>query len=364
MKALSRVFLAAGAALFVVLLLRIGPSTLAANVRLVGARLLWLVALGAATVAFDTLGWRFTIPAEHRGIPPGTLAGMRLSGDAINYVTPSAAIGGELVRIGLLRRFMPATPAIASVVLLVVTQFVSQVIFVAAGIVYCLPLLMAGRRAALAAIPFGFLLALLGGLVYVSVRSDGFRKIDGFIRRIAGLERFADAGNAEALDRAIFGAFRERPGELAAAVLCFLGAWSVGVVEARLILEYLRAPVSWGTAFAIESLSVLIETAFFFVPAKMGTQEGGKVAIFAALGLDAAKGFSMGFVRRLRELFWAFAGLVTFAVLERGPRAGSGRGRGSIAARSGERGASEPSPPGRASPPGPGSPTPAPPEAP
>jgi hypothetical protein len=60
----------------------------------------------------------------------------------------------------------------------------------------------------------------------------------------------------------------------------------------------------------------------------MGTQEGGKVAIFAALGLGAAKGFSMGFVRRLRELAWAFAGLVSFAVLERrvrvaGPRDGA-----------------------------------------
>jgi uncharacterized protein (TIRG00374 family) len=364
MKALSRIFLLAGVVLFAFLLARIGPATLAANVRLVGPRLLWLVALGAVTVAFDTLGWRWTIPAEHRGVRLTTLAGMRLAGDAINYVTPSAAVGGELVRIGLLRRFMPATPAVASVVLLVVTQFFSQVIFVAAGIVYCLPFLMQGRRAALAAIPFGFLLALLGGLIYLAVRSDGFRRIDGFIRRIAGLERFADAGNAEALDRAIFGAFRSRPGDLVAAVLCFLGAWSVGVVEARLILDYLRAPVSWGTAFAIESLSVLIETAFFFVPAKMGTQEGGKVAIFAALGLATAKGFSMGFVRRLRELSWAFVGLVTFASLERAPRAGSDRGRGSTGSRSGPPGAAEPSIPGRASPPGPGSPTPAPPEAP
>jgi putative membrane protein len=326
-KTLSRIFLVAGAALFAFLLARIGPSTLAANVRLVGARLLLLVALGAVTVVFDTLGWLWTIPREDRRVPFRTLAGMRLAGDAINYVTPSAAVGGELVRIGLLRRFMPATPAVASVVLLVVTQFFSQVIFVAAGIVYCLPLLLAGRRAALAAIPFGFLLALLGGLVYLSVRSDGFRRIDGFIRRFAGLERFSDAGGAEALDRAIFGAFRSRPRDLGAAVVCFLGAWSVGVVEAWLILRFLRAPVTWGTAFAIESLSVLIETAFFFVPAKMGTQEGGKVAIFAALGLGAAKGFSMGFVRRLRELAWTFAGLVSFAVLERRARVAGPRDR-------------------------------------
>ena len=152
------------------------------------------------------------------------------------------------------------------------------------------------------------------------MRSTCFRRIDGFIRRIAVSSSASPTPVTEAPDLAIFGAFRSRPRDLAAAVFCFLGAWSVGVVEAWLILGFLRAPVSWGTAFAIESLSVLIETAFFFVPAKMGTQEGGKVAIFAALGLGAAKGFSMGFVRRLRELAWAFAGLVSFAALERRAR--------------------------------------------
>ena len=317
MKTLSRVFLAAGVALFGFLLFRIGPAVLAADLRRVGAKLLLLVALGTVTFALDTLGWRFAIPPEERRVPFRSLFAMRIAGDAVNYVTPSAAVGGELVRIALLRRYLPATPAIASVVLLVVTQFFSQVIFVAAGVAYGLPALLAGRWAALAAIPLGFLAALAAGLVFLAVRSDGFRRIDRFTRRFAWLRRFADAGNAEELDRAIFGAFRSRPLDLAASVACFLGAWSVGIVEAWLILRFLRAPVSWGTAFSIESLSVLIETAFFFVPAKAGTQEGGKVAIFAALGLSAADGFALGFVRRLRELVWAMVGLVTFAVLER-----------------------------------------------
>ncbi len=317
MKVLPRVFLLAGIALFVWLLYRIGPAALAADLRRVGVRILLLVALGAVTFGFDTLGWRFGLPASERSrVTFGSLFAMRIAGDAVNYVTPSAAVGGELVRVALLRRFVPAVPAIASVLLLVITQFFSQAVFVAAGIVYCLPRLLAGRWAAAAAVPAGFLAALVAGLVFLAFRSDGFRRIDRFTRRIPWLARFADAGNAEALDREIFGAFRTRPLDLAAAVLCFLGAWTVGVVEVRLILSFLGAPVSWGTAFSVESLSVLIETAFFFVPAKAGTQEGGKVAIFAALGLAPALGFALGVVRRLRELTWAMAGLVVFSVLE------------------------------------------------
>jgi glycosyltransferase 2 family protein len=318
MKTLSRVFLAAGLALFAVLLVRIGPGTLAGDLGRVGPKILLLVALGAVTFAFDTAGWRWGIPAEERRRAPfRSLFAMRIAGDAVNYVTPSAAVGGELVRIALLRRFVTAVPAIASVVLLVMTQFLSQIVFVAAGIVYCLPRLRAGRWAAAAAIPAGFLAALAGGLIFLAVRSDGFRRIGRFTRRFAWLRRFADAEHAEALDAAIFGAFRTRPADLAAAILCFLAAWSVGIVEARLILRWIGAPVSWGTAFSIEALSILVETAFFFVPAKAGTQEGGKVAIFAALGLAVSDGFALGVVRRLRELTWAMAGLVVFAELER-----------------------------------------------
>jgi len=317
-KVLPRVFLLAGIALFVWLVYRIGPAALAADLRRVGARILLLVALGAVTFAFDTLGWRFGLPAGERDrVSFGPLFAMRIAGDAVNYVTPSAAVGGELVRVALLRRFVAAVPAIASVVLLVVTQFFSQAIFVAGGIAYCLPRLLAGRWAAAAALPAGFLAALVAGLVFLAVRSDGFRRIGRLARRVPWLARFADAGNAEALDREIFGAFRSRPLDLAAAVLCFLGAWCIGIVEVRMIHSFLGAPVSWGTAFSIESLSVLIETAFFFVPAKAGTQEGGKVAIFAALGLDPARGFALGVVRRLRELVWAMVGLVVFAVLEK-----------------------------------------------
>lgn len=366
MKTLSRLFLAAGVVLFAVLLARIGPGVLFRDVRLVGARLAILVALGSAVFAFDTLGWRFAIPrADRRRVSLPGLFAMRIAGDAVNYLTPSAAVGGELVRIALVRRRLEATPAIASVALLVIAQFFSQVIFVAAGIVYCLPRLMASRYAAFAAIPLGFLAALAAGLAFLAFRSDGFRRLDRALARIPGLAKFAGSGSAEALDAAIFGAFRTRPGDVAAAVACFVAGWSVGIVDAWLILRFLRAPVSWGTAFSIEALSVLVETAFFFVPAKAGTQEGGKVAIFEILGLSAEKGFALGLVRRLRELVWAFAGLAALAALSGDARrAGSGPDPGSADGRSGTLPSGGSSLPVPAVPPDRASPTRARPEAP
>jgi hypothetical protein len=60
----------------------------------------------------------------------------------------------------------------------------------------------------------------------------------------------------------------------------------------------------------VEVLSVAIDGMLFFVPAKAGTQEGGKVLIFTILGLDPAKGLALGIVRRIRELTWASIGLM------------------------------------------------------
>ena len=63
----------------------------------------------------------------------------------------------------------------------------------------------------------------------------------------------------------------------------------------------------------METGSVLIVGILFFVPAKVGTQEGGKVFLFSALGLDPVRGLTVGIVRRIRELAYAGLGLAVLA---------------------------------------------------
>ena len=94
-----------------------------------------------------------------------------------------------------------------------------------------------------------------------------------------------------------------------------------------MILAWVGGPVDWQTALALEIGSVLIDGILFFVPAKVGTQEGGKVLLFAMLGLDPARGLTVGVVRRIRELTYAGLGLAVLAWLTTRPVAeGSGAG--------------------------------------
>src|SRR5262245_51558583 len=53
---------------------------------------------------FDTLGWRRTLPAAAAArVPFFSLYLARMAGEAVNSVTPTAAVGGEPVKAHLLR---------------------------------------------------------------------------------------------------------------------------------------------------------------------------------------------------------------------------------------------------------------------
>jgi hypothetical protein len=61
----------------------------------------------------------------------------------------------------------------------------------------------------------------------------------------------------------------------------------------------------------------------FFVPAKVGTQEGSKVIVLAALGLNPALGLTVGIAGRIRELTYAGLSLIALGCLCTRPPAGA-----------------------------------------
>lgn len=319
MKTAERLLFLLGVGLFAWLLHRIGVSAIAGLLSRVGWGFPLIVAAGAVPLALNTLAWRLTLKPEHRRVGFLPLLSFALAGDAINAVTPAAVVGGDLVRIGLLRRRVPAGAAIGSVSLAATAQFVSQVLFVAAGIpIVAGELVVPSLRRTFFAL-LGVLGAALLLVVYLGWRGDAFRKARRLLERLGVVPPHREgAGNRwESLDEEIFGALRRRSGDLAsAAALYFLG-WVSGALEVWIILLFLGMPAGLRRVASIEVLSVLVDALTFFVPARVGTQEGGKYVIFLALGLDPHNGFALGLLRRLRELAWALAGLAIYGRYQR-----------------------------------------------
>jgi len=78
----------------------------------------------------DCLGWRLCLP-QKLGIPFGSLFRIRWAGEAVNLVVPSAYVGGEAVKVHLLRKKgISAQVGTSGAVVSKTAQSVAQLLFV------------------------------------------------------------------------------------------------------------------------------------------------------------------------------------------------------------------------------------------
>ncbi len=307
----ERAFLIGGLVLLVFLIRELGASSVLANLRLVGWGIVPIILQEGVSYLANTLGWRTAFPQPRPAIPLRQLLAARIAGDAVNYVTPTASLGGEFVRGRLLRGRTTNTAIVASVAVAKLSQTVGQIAFVLVGLAIVLddtPLPAGIRHGLLGGV--GAFSALVIGLILVQ-RRGMFAPLLRFCERLGLPARAPEfTRRLQHLDDEIARIHGAAHGAFFLSSACFFAGWIMGVVEIYLILWFLGVPVTVHRALTVEVFSVAIDGMLFFVPAKVGTQEGGKVLIFTILGLDPAKGLALGIVRRIRELTWASIGLL------------------------------------------------------
>jgi hypothetical protein len=85
------------------------------------------------------------------------------------------------------------------------------------------------------------------------------------------------------------------------------------LVESWIVLRLIAPGSGWAAAFAVEALAMTLNNVLLFIPARIGSAEGVRVAVFLLIGLTAAQGAAYGLVRRGRELVWVLPGLLVIA---------------------------------------------------
>jgi glycosyltransferase 2 family protein len=254
--------------------------------------------LGQEIVAhvFNALGWRFAFARDDAPAFSLTeLLRLRVAGDAINYLTPTATIGGEVARTAMLSDARGAETKTVAVIIAKSTQTLAEVFFIVAGLGLVVHEWLAPERLP-SVLWWSAGGALVVGLALTCVLAARKHAIASAWQRTLGSRLVAF--------------LRDHPGRVALSTVMFALGYAWGSVEAYWICRFLLVPVTPLTALALEVLSITVDGILFMIPAKIGTQEGGKVAVFAALGLPASLGFAFGVVRHVRELAWAALGLV------------------------------------------------------
>lgn len=270
----------------------------------------------AVIFLLDTVGWRYALVRRARDrVHLGVLFRTRLAGEAVNYVTPTAWIGGEPVKAYLLskRRGVSMTDGMASVVVAKTTFTITMLLFILTGLVVALTTQsLSGtlwRWIGITLIALGVCVALLMAAQWCRP----FRRLLATMVRWLPARARALEATVREWDRAVAAFYRQSPqGVLWSSAFHFLG-WMAGVVEVFLILRFLHVPVSFATAWTVEALWLLLKSCAFVIPASLGASEGFLLMVCAGLGISAVSGLALGLVRRARELIWVGVGLIEYA---------------------------------------------------
>src|SRR3984893_5338240 len=93
---------------------------------------------GLARLA-NTLGWRVTIENCPRQLGLGELFAARIAGEAVDYVTPSAQLGGQFVMAMMVRHKLRMAAGLVTVVVAALAEMLGQVGFITGGMLVVLP---------------------------------------------------------------------------------------------------------------------------------------------------------------------------------------------------------------------------------
>jgi hypothetical protein len=238
-----------------------------------------------------------------------------MSGYAINYLTPTASVGGEVIKGTLLASKCPGPEVVSGLLVDKVAMAAAHGLFVALGCVALLPRVnLPGSLWISMLLSGGLVVCGIGTFIFLQSRGQ----LGGLVRWLAArktagplLRKTAD--QITGVDKALSSFYREQPFDFCRAVLWHLVAFSVGIFQCWLLLCILKPGTSLATAAAVCVFGMWFDLLTFAVPLNAGSQEGGRIIVFRALGFSSLLGLTCGIALRLAQLFWAGLGLALYA---------------------------------------------------
>jgi Lysylphosphatidylglycerol synthase TM region len=306
-----------GLALLFYLTIRLGVAEILESLAGVGWGYLPLLAIFAAYQL--TRAAALAQAALVSGIPYRSFVWTQLSGQAVQTLTFTGPFLAEPTRAWLLKRRGVATgDAFAGVLAeYLVNTWLSAALSIA-GLVWirghfalAAPVDTAARIIIIvmaaflitSAVAIVFRIYLLGAVVAAAGRLP-----------VVGRRLRVDPGDMRRMEDRLLLVLRDRPTQLLRTAVVDALAHTLIIAEAWWILRALNVEVGLFTAALLEAATKFTSLAFFFIPGQVGAAEGTYAVACDALGIAPAAGFAFAFVRRLRTLAVAGAGLMALSV--------------------------------------------------
>jgi hypothetical protein len=304
MKRSDTILIALGLGLFAFVASRIGWSALAHQLMTASLAIPVLVSISFLRLLLQTHAWRIALRQEGVTARLGELLGIRLASQSMGYLSVLGPALSEPMKINLLKGNWN-TSATATLADTGIYWFTSA-IFGLAGCVAAAILLVgphAERPLLGITLLFAFLLALLirqKPMLQKLAAALGDRA-PGWLRKGAALEQDIRS-------------FRTRhPLSVRSMLYLDLLCQLLMIAETAVVLSYAKLPIHLPMLLGIETATRVTKMVAGWLPARIGADEGGTAAAFAAFGLSPASGVVLALTRRFRDLLWCVLGLSWFA---------------------------------------------------
>jgi glycosyltransferase 2 family protein len=317
MKIFHSTCITLGIAFLIYLVGHIGPRELLNEFQTIGWGLVPLVLIEGVADIFHALGWRHCLTGPHRDLSLFRIFRIRMAGVSINYLTPTATLGGEVTKGTLLSSEYKTAGAVTGVVIGKLAYVLGQLILVGLGSIVTLwkvelppgvwPAMLLGS-ALLSMGVFAFLLIQKYGKLGAVVRWLVSHQLGGKLLESA-------ASHITEIDNELKLFYSRHPKDLPIAVGWHILGMSCGILQAWYFFFLLSDHPSLLIAASVWFLGSWCDLLSFPIPMGIGVQEATRVLAFNAIGYGSLMGLTYGVTLRIEQLFWSGFGLLCYVTL-------------------------------------------------
>jgi len=280
----------------------VGLSAMLVQLKAMRVALPIVLALSVLRLLLQSVTWSASLEGEHVSVNTTKLMGVRLASQSMGYLTVLGPVISEPMKIKLLGT--PAEPTITGTFLDDGVYWFTSALLAILGIVSLLLVAARGSH-------YHFISAilLLAFIVLVITRHDPI--LSGLVRAL-GKRAPSWLADAEKLEASIRSYRLHHPALVNRMFWIDVACQALIASEVVVILWSLRLPIHFFTVVAIDGVTRTLKLLSGWIPARLGSDEGGAISAFALTGFSPVLGLSLALTRRVRDLLWALIGILWF----------------------------------------------------
>lgn len=300
MKKIQPIIAFAALVIFVWVIDRVGLASMMTQLKAMRVALPIVLTLSVFRMFLQSATWSASLKGENVAVNTATLIGTRLASQSIGYLTVLGPLVSEPMKVKLLGT--SSEPTIAATLLDTGVYWFTSVLIAISGIISLS--LIAVHGFAYQWIPVIFALALA---VLMITRRDS---ILAHVVRAFGERTPSWLARAAKWESSIRNYRLEQPALVSRMFWIGVACQLLIASEVVVVLWSLHLPIHLFSVLAIEGVTRAMKLASGWIPARIGSDEGGAISAFGVVGLSPMLGLGLALTRRMRDLLWAFIGVI------------------------------------------------------